>query len=460
MLQCCSGFWERGDCHPGFYNLPLPYGKVLRKSIMASKQPPRRRIPPAVAASVLTHSRRRCALCFHLNQDLEEKHGQIAHLDHRRANSIEDNLAWLCLKHHALYDSKASQHKNYTIEEVKVARSALYKWVKKGMPALPSRSTAKSKRKRTSVLQRKPQAKGVPWPEIVIEYTYAESSKDHHDANAPLVIRNTSTVTAYNVEVLPLETDHGTAEFDPPLIAHIEPGGVRNVFADIKRGSLLFGRRLPNLLLKTYGDKSIEELFGTKTFPLRVRYTSVDDTAFETECELLFRPWKQETKIGRTKRRTVTDGKSGSTRKRRSGDPPLPKDRPKIVPVKYERLPEGNIREALFLSNEGNPAYDIEIEPINLGAGWVLTFEQMSRLADDGALAALSSHDHENSLDLDSLWRRLWDASATSAILPLRIKYRDFGGDWYRSICELHRDVLKKSGFDVKFIRQEPMDHP
>ena len=44
-------------------------------------------------------------------------------------------------------------------------------------------------------------------PEIVIDYVYAEDSKDHHDANAPLVVRNISTTaSAYNVEILPLKT--------------------------------------------------------------------------------------------------------------------------------------------------------------------------------------------------------------------------------------------------------------
>jgi hypothetical protein len=32
----------------------------------------------------------------------------------------------MCLDHHSLYDSKTKQHKNYTIHEVKDARSRLY----------------------------------------------------------------------------------------------------------------------------------------------------------------------------------------------------------------------------------------------------------------------------------------------------------------------------------------------
>jgi hypothetical protein len=80
-----------------------------------AKQPRRKPTPPEIERIVLTNSRRGCAVCFHLDRDTRQKKGQIAHLDHRRANSVEDNLAWLCLDHHSEYDSVTSQHKNYTI---------------------------------------------------------------------------------------------------------------------------------------------------------------------------------------------------------------------------------------------------------------------------------------------------------------------------------------------------------
>jgi len=86
----------------------------------------RKPIPSAIEACVLAQSARRCCLCFRLDGDLTEKLGQIAHLDHDPANCSEDNLAWLCLEHHTLYDSTTSQHKNYTIAEVKDARAKLY----------------------------------------------------------------------------------------------------------------------------------------------------------------------------------------------------------------------------------------------------------------------------------------------------------------------------------------------
>jgi hypothetical protein len=81
-----------------------------------------RYIKPEIEAQVLTNCARRCCLCFHLKRDFSEKEGQIAHLDHDKTNGAEDNLAFLCLPHHSLYDSRTSQHKNYTILEVKAAR--------------------------------------------------------------------------------------------------------------------------------------------------------------------------------------------------------------------------------------------------------------------------------------------------------------------------------------------------
>ncbi len=88
-------------------------------------RPARKPIPKVTKLSILDQSRRRCALCFHLKGDLTEKHGQVAHLNKDRVHNDEDNLAFLCLEHHTLYDSTTSQHKNYTVAEVKVARSRL-----------------------------------------------------------------------------------------------------------------------------------------------------------------------------------------------------------------------------------------------------------------------------------------------------------------------------------------------
>lgn len=81
--------------------------------------------PPDVVAEVLATSRRRCCVCFALRNDSAEKKGQIAHLDHNPSNNTPDNLAFLCLEHHDQYDSKTSQSKGLTIDELKRYRTEL-----------------------------------------------------------------------------------------------------------------------------------------------------------------------------------------------------------------------------------------------------------------------------------------------------------------------------------------------
>lgn len=101
---------------------------------MAKRRP---QIPKPTQTELLTQSRRRCCLCFGLNSDIEQKNGQIAHLDHNRFNNRLDNLAWLCLSHHDDYDSIRRQTKCLTAEEVKVYRSKLYDQLSK-FPFAPS----------------------------------------------------------------------------------------------------------------------------------------------------------------------------------------------------------------------------------------------------------------------------------------------------------------------------------
>lgn len=86
----------------------------------------RRALPVDTETEVLVRSRRRCALCYGVDRNFDEQLGQIAHIDKNRANNSLDNLAWLCLKHHSLYDSTTSQHKNYRPKEVKAYRKKLY----------------------------------------------------------------------------------------------------------------------------------------------------------------------------------------------------------------------------------------------------------------------------------------------------------------------------------------------
>ena len=102
----------------------------------------RKKISPEVVADITSASRRRCCLCFGLRQDYSEKNGQIAHLDRDASNSSPDNLAFLCLDHHNQYDSRQSQAKGLTIEEVKRYRTELLAFVARTIPGSDSEITA------------------------------------------------------------------------------------------------------------------------------------------------------------------------------------------------------------------------------------------------------------------------------------------------------------------------------
>jgi len=65
-------------------------------------------------------------LCAGLHDDFGIKKGQIAHIDGNSSNSDSDNLVYLCLDHHDELDSKTSQSKGLTFEELKEYRRRLY----------------------------------------------------------------------------------------------------------------------------------------------------------------------------------------------------------------------------------------------------------------------------------------------------------------------------------------------
>ena len=86
----------------------------------------RKHVNQTTQADIVIKSKRRCALCFGLNDDLSERSGQIAHLNGDNSDGRFDNLVWLCLEHHDKFDSKTSQTKNYTPLEVRSYRDNLY----------------------------------------------------------------------------------------------------------------------------------------------------------------------------------------------------------------------------------------------------------------------------------------------------------------------------------------------
>ena len=86
----------------------------------------RKPIPSTVSTAILVNSRRRCCLCFYWQNDDKEKRGQIAHINRNREDHSIDNLVYLCLEHHDLYDSGTSQSKGIQPGELHEAKGRLY----------------------------------------------------------------------------------------------------------------------------------------------------------------------------------------------------------------------------------------------------------------------------------------------------------------------------------------------
>jgi hypothetical protein len=88
----------------------------------------RKPFPVSVETSVLLKCKRRCALCFGLNNDSTEKRGQLTHIED--GETIEEtNAAWLCMLHHDLYDSRSRQTKGYTPAELRSHQETLWAFV-------------------------------------------------------------------------------------------------------------------------------------------------------------------------------------------------------------------------------------------------------------------------------------------------------------------------------------------
>jgi hypothetical protein len=105
--------------------------------VCARRAKPRKRLSKVVEKSILTKSARRCALCYGMKGDLDEKRGQIAHIDGDRSNNASRNLAFMCLEHHSEFDSRTSQHKNYTAGEVRGYLRMLYRAVDRNEHLVP-----------------------------------------------------------------------------------------------------------------------------------------------------------------------------------------------------------------------------------------------------------------------------------------------------------------------------------
>lgn len=83
-------------------------------------------IPDSVRLEVLKKCRRRCCMCYGLDNDLGRKDGQIAHLDRDPSNIDPENLVFLCSTCHPVYDKKSNRVLGFTPGEVRYYRDRLF----------------------------------------------------------------------------------------------------------------------------------------------------------------------------------------------------------------------------------------------------------------------------------------------------------------------------------------------
>lgn len=94
----------------------------------------RKNFSKTVKLEVLVECRRKCALCFWLRNDARDKKGQLAHIDRNKLNNTKRNAAWLCLEHHDEYDSKLSQSKGISPDELRRYQRDLHEYLASGAP--------------------------------------------------------------------------------------------------------------------------------------------------------------------------------------------------------------------------------------------------------------------------------------------------------------------------------------
>lgn len=111
----------------------------------------RKPTPRTVQHAVLTKSRRRCAFCYYFSGDSREKDGQIAHIDRNHSHSSEDNLVFLCLKHHNQYDSRTRQSKAIQPEEARTAKAYLEESIRNDFAGLLRESESRQHTPRQKV---------------------------------------------------------------------------------------------------------------------------------------------------------------------------------------------------------------------------------------------------------------------------------------------------------------------
>lgn len=135
--------------------------------------------------------------------------------------------------------------------------------------------------------------------------------------------------------------------------------------------------------------------------------------------------------------------------------------RPRIVAVRYGSL-RGSSKAyyGLVVVNEGESAYDVSIpeSAISIGSARLMFRSGISRLTKEQGEALIEAwietgpHESRFGSDLFDQMRK-----ANIPRLAVSITYKDGDNRWYKTLCEIARDVHAPGGLTARFIRQRPI---
>lgn len=137
--------------------------------------------------------------------------------------------------------------------------------------------------------------------------------------------------------------------------------------------------------------------------------------------------------------------------------------RPRIVPVRYGRdNAEG--RYGLIIENEAeSSAFDISIadSEIPIGPAWLTFSGGISRLTKGSGQAFIEAGirlPSRTSLFGNALFEEMRKHQVV--LVAVNITYKDGDNRWYKSVCQIERDVLAKNGLTTRFVRRQRIWRP
>lgn len=214
----------------------------------------RKRTPKNVERDVLVKSARRCCLCYGLRGDFSVKSGQIAHVDRDSTNSVLDNLVFLCLDHHDMYDSTTRQSKSITKVELLYYWKVLCVDVVEHLPRLSSEYEEDQQKRLSEFIARIRKRSAFPSP-LLNGYEIESAVKEGILSIDPFT-KERLHLSAYGLH-LGKETIIGQtlATLSPVVSLTLEPGELATISTDqiVSLPFGLVGRILPMHLLSHDG---------------------------------------------------------------------------------------------------------------------------------------------------------------------------------------------------------------